>query len=76
MRAACGSVPAGAEPTAAAGRLREAADAHEVRTGSDDLESKAEEDKWQKIMVEAKELKRQWADLEDSDEEPPGAGGG
>ena len=27
-------------------------------------------------MVEAKELKRQWADLEDSDEEAPGASGG
>ena len=40
------------------------------------LESKAEADKWQKIMMEAKELKHRWADLKDSDEEPPGAGGG
>ena len=27
-------------------------------------------------MAETKELKRQWADLEDSDEEAPGASGG
>ena len=34
------------------------------------LESEANTDnKWQKIVVEAKATKRQWADLEDSDEE-------
>ena len=69
----------------AAGRLQKAA-GHPQEADSDsvltslltrpaDLESKTKEDKLQRIMVEAKELKRQWADLEDSDEEAPGASG-
>ena len=70
----------------AAGRLRKAAgrpqeaDSDSVLTSlltrPANLEHKVEKYKWQRIVTEAKELKRQWADLEDSDEEPPGAGGG
>ena len=41
-----------------------------ARACSERLEPEANaSDKWQKIMVEVKETKRQWADVEDSDEE-------
>ena len=78
MRAETTLCSAGRSGVDAAGRLQEAAVAttHEGSTGPADLESKAKVDKWQRIMVEAKELKRQWADLEDSDEEAPGASSG
>ena len=42
----------------------------EANAGSQLLELEAnKDDKWQRLVMEAKATKRQWADLEDSDEE-------
>ena len=42
----------------------------EANAGSQHLEPEAnKDDKWQRLVMEAKATKRQWADVEDSDEE-------